>query len=156
MTEGRRLSAAVFALTAMAGAAQGQPVADRILARVNYAEEGGCTAVRVGLNVPVRYIGHFPLTSGDELRIRLQPLALSPADKVGLAGRESLRPPANQRAAIARILYEGDDPAGPSLTLFFRHPVAFQVAQGGDSRSVIIAVAGRTPSETCRPVFPDR
>ncbi len=156
MTEARGLPVAVLALIAMIAAAQAQPVADRILAGVSYAEEGGCTLVRVGLNLPVRYIGHFPLASGDELRIRLQPLALSPADEVGLAGRESLRPPVNLRAAIARILYEGDDPAGPSLTLFFRHPVAFRVAQGGDSRSVIIAVAGRTPSETCRPVFPDR
>ena len=129
-----------------------QPVRDRILSKVQQVEEPECALVRIVLNFPVRYVSHFPYDSGDELRIRIQPIEVTRGEDLALGGRESLRAPKSERAAITEISYEGDDIAGPTVTVFFRHTVAFKVAPGTDSRSIIIAVAGREPSDFCLPV----
>lgn len=132
-----------------------QPVRDRVLAGVEVAEVAECAVVAVSFNFPVRYVSHFPFEAGDELRIQLRAIALSPADEDVLFKRESLRAPKNRRAAIAKIVYEGDRAGGPILTIFFRHPVAFQVGQGADFRSLVIAIPGPEPSESCLPVSPN-
>ncbi len=148
------VSALVVGLTSLATGPQAQPVRDRILAGVHLFEDAGCAVVRVRLNLPVRYLSHFPPSYGDELRIKLRPIIISSEDLAVLFKRESVRAPANDRAAIAKIVYEGDDISGPVLTLFFRHSVAFKVGQGSDFRSLTIAISGEEPSETCLPIFP--
>ena len=129
-----------------------QPVRDRVLSKVQLVEEPECALVRIVLNFPVRYVSHFPYDSGNELRIRIQPIEVTLGEGLALGGRESLRAPKSDRAAITEISYEGDDIAGPTLTVFFSNTVAFKVAPGADSRSIIIAVAGRKPSDFCLPV----
>ena len=136
----------------MPGHPSAQPVSDRVLSGVELTEEPECALVRVRLNFPVRYVSHFPYESGDELRIRIQPIEFSREQSRALHRRESVRAPKSERAAITEITYEDDDIAGPTLTIFFRHTVAFKVAPGADSRSVIIAIAGREPSEFCLPI----
>lgn len=129
-----------------------QPVRDRILSKVQLVEEPECALVRIVLNFPIRYVSHFPYDSGDELRIRIQPIEVTRGEGLALGGRESLRAPKSDRAAITEISYEGDDIAGPTVTILFRHSVSFKVAPGSDSRSIIVAVAGRKPSDFCLPV----
>jgi hypothetical protein len=133
---------------------QAQPVRDRILAGVHLLDESGCAIVKVRLNFPIRYVSHFPFVYGDEVRIKLRPIIISSDDRAALFKRESVRTPVSDRAAIAKIIYEGDDVAGPVLTFLFRHPVAFKVAQGADFRSLIVAISGEEPSEPCLPIFP--
>jgi len=144
------VAAAAFE-TSIVGA---QPVSDRILSSVEVSEEPGCAVVKVNLNFPARYISHFPAEIGDELRIKLQPIEISRDDRRGLLRRESLRAPDSELAAISEIVYEGGDLTGPTLTLFFRHPVAFKVGKGTDSRSLVIAISGTTPSDYCIPAYP--
>ena len=146
----RWCAVAVLALGA-AVPAGAQPVRDRILADVRVVEQAECAIVRVLLKFPVRYVSHFPLASGDELRIMLRPIDVPTADRNALIKRESIRAPSSERAAIEQIMYEGDSVAGPIVTLFFRHVVFFKVGQGGDFRSLIIAISGTAPSDTCRP-----
>jgi hypothetical protein len=128
-----------------------QPVRDRILSKVVASEDAGCTTVTVFLNFPVRYVRHFPYSSGDELRIRLDPIAISPGDREFLFRRESMRAPKNERAAISRLEFDGSGPEGPLLVFLFRRDVAFKVAQGSDYRSIVVAIAGPEPSESCTP-----
>lgn len=157
MKNGRVLglvSASIVGLALLASGPQAQSVKDRILAGVYLFEEAGCAIVKVKLNLPVRYLSHFPPAHGDELRIKLRPILISSDDLAELFKRESVRAPVNDRAAIAKIVYEGDDVSGPVLTFIFRHPVAFKVGQGSDFRSLTIAISGEQPSETCVPVFP--
>jgi hypothetical protein len=148
------LSALIVGLSLPAPGPQAQAVRDRILAGVHLFEEAGCAIVKVKLNLPVRYLSHYPPAYGDELRVKLRPIIISSDDLSELFKRESVRAPASARGAIAKIVYEGDDVSGPVLTFFFRHPVAFKVGQGSDFRSLTIAVSGEQPSETCLPVFP--
>ncbi len=81
----------------------------------------------------------------------LRPIEVPAVDRNALIRRESLRAPDSERAAIEQIAYEGDAVAGPAVTLFFRHAVAFKVAQGADFRSLFIAISGPTPSDACAP-----
>lgn len=148
------VSALALGLTSLAPGLQAQPVRDRILASAHLFEDAGCAVVRVNLNLPIRYLSHFPPAYGDELRIRLRPIVVSSEDRALLLRRESVRAPESDRAAIAKIVYEGDDISGPVLTFIFRHPVAFKVGQGSDFRSLVVAISGETPSDTCLPVFP--
>jgi len=147
----RALVAAMVVTFCAATYATAQPIRDRVLSDVRVTEQADCSIVRVSLNFPIRYVSHFPLAFGDELRIRLRPIEVPAVDQSALIRRESLRAPISERAAIEQIAYEGDVVAGPTLTLFFRHAVAFKVGQGGDFRSLIIAISGPTPSDTCRP-----
>ncbi len=148
------VSALIVGLISLASSSPAQPVRDRILAGVHLFEDAGCAVVKVKLNLPVRYLSHFPPANGDELRIKLRPILISSEDLAVLFKRESVRAPASDRAAIAKIIYEGDDLSGPVLTFLFRHPVAFKVRQGNDFRSLTVAISGEEPSETCLPIFP--
>ena len=133
--------------------AQAQPVRDRVLSGVQVAEDRSCAVVKVNLNFPVRYLSHFPLNAGRELRIKLRSIEISPSDREGLLGRESVRPPASDLADIRKIEYEGDNPAGPVLTFSFRDEANYKVGQGTDFRSLIVAISGPEPSDTCLPIF---
>jgi len=146
-----RLYAVVVLLLGATVPSSAQPIRDRILADVRVVEQAECAIVRVILKFPVKYVSHFPLDSGDELRIALRPIDVPAADRNALIKRESMRAPSSERAAIEQIVYEGDSVAGPIVTLFFRHAVFFKVGQGNDFRSLIIAISGTAPSDTCRP-----
>jgi len=147
-------AAFVIGIALPAAQPHSQPITDRVLAGVNALEVAGCVAVRVNFNFPIRYVSHFPAGFGHELRIKLRPIVVRSRDQPALFQRESVRAPTNNRAAIAEIRFEGDDPSGPVLTFLFRHPVAFKVGQGADFRSLVIAIPGKEPSESCLPVFP--
>jgi hypothetical protein len=133
-----------------AGEALGQPVTERLLDRVEVTEQAGCSTVSVFFNFPVRYVSHFPLTNGRELCIRVRPLAIGTSESQFRFLRESLRPPINERAAVARLTYEGDSAGGPCIWLNFNHLVHFNVGQGEGYRSVDIAVSGPQPDSLCR------
>jgi hypothetical protein len=119
-----------------------QPVRDRILGDLEITEGQNYTVIQVGFNFPVRYVRHFPLESGNELRIKLLPIAISPIDREALFERESIRPPSNDTAGLLEVVYEGDQEVGLFLTLLFHHPVHFQVKQGSDFRSLTVIVGG--------------
>lgn len=118
---------------------------------VTITETGRCAVIRVTFSFPVRYVKHFPYTSGDDLRIQLEPLAASPADREALFTRKSVRPPRSEIASLADVVYEGNVPGGPFLTLFFARPRMFRVEQGRDFRSLIVVVSGEEAAGECPP-----
>jgi hypothetical protein len=122
---------------------------------VEIKEEGKCAVIRVEFSFPVRYVKHFPYESGDDLRIQIEPIAVSQGDKEALFTRESVRPPPNDIASLLEVVYEGNIEGGPFLTLSFRRPVVFKVEQGTDFRSIIIGVHGPEALEPCSPTLED-
>jgi len=123
-----------------------EPTRDRILADIQIEESAECAVINVGFNFPIRYQRHFPAGGGNELRIGLLPISISPDDLKALFERESVRPPESDVAALSEVIYEGDMAGGPFLTLLFRHPVLYEVGQGTDYRSIRVAV--RLPEAT--------
>lgn len=117
-----------------------QPVRDRVLEDVLVAETPDAWEIHVGLSFPARYQRHFPQERGTELRVSMQPLAVSDVDRSELAGRESVRPPSGRPLGLEEVIWEGDMTEGPVITLLFARPVSFWVRQGNDFRSLVVTV----------------
>jgi hypothetical protein len=129
----------------LAGHAQ---TTDRVLSEATIFDGDKCAVVGIGLNLPVQLVSSFPTGHGDELRIRVSPIE-GGVSMIGV--RESLRPPKSDLAGIAKIEFEGDRPEGPTLTITFERPVYFQLGQGADFRSFVLAISGDQPNPECLP-----
>ncbi|MGI9422647.1 MAG: hypothetical protein ACR2PA_05600 [Hyphomicrobiaceae bacterium] len=134
--------------------ATAEPVLDRVLSDVEVLAKPRCTIMKVGFNLRVRFLGHFPAEKGRELRIRVRAIDRQSDYFVGRLKREALSPPRDPRAAVRAIEFETIRADGPTLVIQFERSVAYQVAQGADFQSIIIAVSGPQPSKTCKPDFP--
>ena len=136
--------------------ARAEPALDRVLSGVQVANGKNCTLLNIGFNLRVSYISHFPAGKGQELRIMLRPIDGQQAAAEILTRRESVRAPEIKRAAVRAIDFEAGNAAGPVLVVQFEKPVHFQVGQGGDFQSLVIAISGANPSPSCKAVFPSR
>jgi len=120
-----------------------------IIDDIEITEESGCSEILVTFSFPVRYIKHFPYELGDDLRITIRPIVTGSEERDAIFSREPVVPPPNELAGLTKLVYEGDLPDGPFLTLFFDQVVAYQVGQGDDYRSLIIVVTAPDNPETC-------
>ncbi len=125
-----------------------QPVRGRVLGQLTISPEEDYAVIRVGFNFPVRYVRHFPVESGRELRIRLSPISVGSVDRDALLERESIRPPSGSLPELTEVDFEGDMPGGPVLTLIFQHALEYLVTEGPDFRSILIVVALPVESTT--------
>jgi hypothetical protein len=119
----------------------GQTVADRALNDVRVEQVGGCTTLTVSFNIRVQMLSFFP-ASGRELHIRVRPLDAAAA----LSQRESLRTPASV-SQLRSIEFEGDNPSGPVLSLFFTRDTQFEVTAGEQPQTLVIRLNG--PDGAC-------
>jgi len=138
----RQLLLAAFALMALAAgwAILAQPARDRIIDTATVTAKAGHVFLEVALTLPFRYLSHVPLDTGREVRLRIQPVQVSSSDRDAVFRREATVPPDADVAAIDQVIYEGDAPDGPWLTVRFTRPVRFQVIPGADYRSVVIEI----------------
>ena len=123
---------------------------DQIFSDVRITRENQHEIIKVGFHFPVRYLRHYPINSGRELRIQLEPILTSAEDREALNKRESLVPKPGSRSGLLRIEFEGGDFIDSSILLVFNKPNAYEVRQGRDFRSILILVpvedAGKDPS----------
>jgi hypothetical protein len=117
-----------------------QPARDRLLDCIDVQEGELETRLQINMTIPVRYVSHFPRASGNELRIKLNPIAINPGDRDALFARESLVPVERVQSFLKEVIYEGDIEGGPYLTLLFNRSVHFSVEQGRDSRSIVVRI----------------
>jgi hypothetical protein len=138
----RRLSLVVLVVVALAAgwALSGQPARDKIIDSALINVDAGHVLLDVRLTFPFRYLSHFPQETGSELRIRIVPVRVPSSDLDAVFQNEGLVPPDAEIAAIDQVLYEGDNPDGPYLTIRFNRPVRYQVIPGSDYRSVNIII----------------
>ncbi len=130
----------IFALLLASTLLLSQPVRDRILQEVLVTPGQDAVRVSIVFSDVFRYVTHFPHESSDELRIRLQPVRVAESDITAVFQREAVRPPDAAEAQLEEVLYEGDIPGGPYLSLFFSGPVNYEVEPGTDFRSIAILV----------------
>jgi len=116
--------------------ATAQTVADRALSDIKAETAGGCSTLAITFNIRVQIVSWFPETSGRELHVRLLPL--DGANPTQL--RDSLRTPTSV-PALRSVQYEGDNPSGPILSLFFTRDMAFTVEAGTTPQQVMIRVS---------------
>ena len=136
-------------------AARSEPVTDRVLSGYQILVEPKCTLIKVNFNHRIRYVSHFPLRSGTELRIMLRPIDPRQFDLDG-SMREALRPPQERSLGIKAIQYEAAIAEGPTLTILFDRPVNFDAGGGADFQSLVFSVTNIKAGNACKPVFPGR
>lgn len=117
-----------------------QPVRGRILEDVVISHDGGHHIIEIHLPFRFRYLSHFPAKSGDELRIRLQPVNVSADDAKAVFKRESVVPKYASVVALDEVVYEGDVESGAQLTLFFTRMVSYEVVPDPDYTHIRIVV----------------
>jgi hypothetical protein len=125
----------------------GQTVSDRALSDVSTQTVGDCTTMTIRFHGRVQLLSFFPQTSGRELNIRIRPL-----DNAGMLGRESLRAPTGV-PALRSIEYEGDNASGPTLSLFFKRDVRFDVAAGLEPESIVVSITEAGSTSVCKPTM---
>jgi len=132
----------------------GQPTRaqwDPVLAGVTIAETPGCTTIRIGFEVPIIYLSHFPYESGDNLVVMVRPVGSNRRTPEPELPRETASIPPSSFTALRDIVLEGDAPGGPYLSILFTHEVSYAVRQGRDYRSIDIFVSSPGASQPCPP-----
>jgi hypothetical protein len=137
-----------------AAVAQSKPVLNHILSGYQMVVLQKCALFKVNFNHRVRYVSHFPLGSGTELRIMLRPIDPRQFDIDSSLVGEALRPPQDPRLGIKAIQYEAAVAEGPTLTILFDRPVAFDAAQGADFQSLVFSVADVRHGKACKAAYP--
>lgn len=119
---------------------------DRVLSDVSVGQTEQHIVIKVAFNFPVRYLRHYPLGSGKELNIQLEPILAGAEGASGLKQRESLPAPGNNPAGLVRVEYESTDLGKPTIRVILSKTKAYDVKQGADFRSMEIVLPG-TPEE---------
>lgn len=114
----------------------GQSVADRTLSDVRVDTIAGCTTLTINFNIRLQVLSHFPTEGGREVHVRIRPLDSNAANML----RESLRTPASI-PELRSIEFEGDNPSGPVLSLFFTRDMRFEVEAGSQPQALVIRLA---------------
>jgi hypothetical protein len=152
------LPVAVFvAAGALVQELHAEPAAEKLLSAASVSERDACTVIKIEFNSRVQYVSHMPLTRGDELRISLKPIDQGQTARAAVIEQESLHAPANERASVHAIEL-GPNAGGPNtgemtLSLYFKHNVAYKIAPGADFKSILIAIPGAEPKASCVPVL---
>lgn len=142
-----------LAFAGVAGIAAAGPVTGRVFSRVKVNETEACAVVDIGFNITVQTQSYFPEGRGDHVRIDLKPIEVGRVNGSAVS-REELRPPANEKAGIQEIQYDGDAPTGPVLTVTFNSDRYFIVDQGADFRSVILKISNAPIEGDCSAARP--
>jgi hypothetical protein len=119
---------------------QARPIGEGVMSdvRVFTGDECDPELAVIEMNIPVRYISHFPRSEGSQVRIRIRPLAVSAFDAESLIERSTLTPRFRRQVLLLDATYEGDITGGPFISLRFSETINYQVFQGDDYRSIRI------------------
>ncbi len=123
-TRGNLLKLMMIGTALVSTEVYGQTTTGKTLSDVEVVTAGTCSRITVRFNENVQLLSYFPQTSGRELHVRIK--SLSGDDS---RSRESLRTPEGT-PSLRSISYEGDNPSGPVLSLFFTRDMQFSVSAG--------------------------
>ena len=98
------------------------------------------STITIHLNIPVRYKSHAPESSGDLLRISVEPVVTPGAAADVLFGSETMQWSPDPRVPLFEVVYEGEGFAGTSISLRFEKQVEYQVPANPDFRSIVVIV----------------
>lgn len=145
--------ALIFGVSCFASGARAEPALDRLLQSVQVSNQKQCTAISISFNFRVRYLNHFPATSGRELRISVRALDPLEAASEVVTRRESLRAPQTRFGRLRSIDFEVLNAAGPVLTVLFEQATNYRVSQGDDFQSIVVEIFGPKGPGKCSKVF---
>src|SRR6516165_784711 len=84
---------ALILLSTLFTPAGAQAVKNRVLTSYQIVADRKCSLIKVNFNHRIRYVSHFPVSFGTEVRIMLRAIDPRQFDLDGGLQREALRPP---------------------------------------------------------------
>ena len=145
----KSITSIVSGLLFISISASAQPPRNQILDDVHVTEKAGCYTVQIAFTFPVRYVRHFPFEQGKDLQIHIEPIAVGKLDKQAIFDRESMKMRPSVGLPLDQVVYEGDVEGGPYLHVLFNEVVNYEVGQGTDFRSILVAIQNTdTPPDT--------
>ncbi len=112
----------------------------QVLEDVVVFEEKGRTVLQVRFSTPVRYENHFPANKSDFLQIKVRTVALLGTGDNEYLSSDNILPGFLEKVPVAEVAFEGDVPGGPFVSLRFREPLRYQVAEDPSLRGINIIV----------------
>ncbi|MGI9234392.1 MAG: SPOR domain-containing protein [Woeseiaceae bacterium] len=116
-------------------------------------DDNSAASIEVRFNCKAEFLRHEPQGSSDRLRVYLDPTGIcNGVSPVVAQSRSRLRPANSDSANLIDLEYDGDSPAGPTLTLNFSQPVNASVEMSGVSFGLVVSIGAvsdqpaRTPS----------
>lgn len=132
----------------------GQPTRaqwDPVVGDVRITTAPGCATIRIGFEIPIVYLRHFPYESGETLLVMVRPVGGNPRNLEPELPRQTASIPPSEFTALRDIVFEGDAPGGPYLSILFTQELSYVVRQGRDYRSIVVYVASPGASAPCPP-----
>jgi len=140
----RAVRGALLAAVATFGATSAEAAGDRVLDQLS-TDTG---SVVVQFNCPMSYVSNYPLRSGDELRIELQPLpGCAPPTNLG----ETLPVPKDNPAGLVDLRLDQSLGARRALTLHFARKVDFLIRPRPGLTGIEIVLARRAGRSSVEP-----
>ncbi|MBE0584412.1 MAG: tetratricopeptide repeat protein [Desulfofustis sp.] len=98
--------------------------------------------IHIEFTLPIRYVRHFPLEYGREVRIQLRPILSNVQGSLEVRAKDALFPPEQNTAGLTRVEYDGSG-GQPTITLTFARARSYSVQQGTDFRSLNILLPNK-------------
>jgi tetratricopeptide (TPR) repeat protein len=135
------MAIAVATSLVAATAAHAQRAGGRVITGLDVTGPKDCTALRVDFSLPMRYLEHFPPHEGDDIRVKVMPVAVSDEERDSVRVRESARlSTPDARVPLQEVTFDGTIENVALLTFDFERPVTFSMDQGEDFRSLVLFV----------------
>ena len=143
------ITATAFWIALPAGV-MAQGTLDRFLSSVEVSSAGKCNRIDIRLNRPASYVGHFPVNSGTELAVRVEPLGTEQTpDEQKIPLRESANVPAGNAAGLNSVAFDVTTSGGPVIRLVFGHAVSFRVVMDTESRHIRVDESEKSNTASC-------
>ncbi len=128
-----------------------KPVTNHFLSEARLSDEGTCSILTISFNFRTRYLSHFPVKKGRELRINIKPIDTGVAvnEAIYKFSREALRALKDRRVSLDAIEFEGNAAGGQVLSIHFPQAINYAVSQGSDFTSLEIALNPDGDAASC-------
>jgi len=127
--------------------AQSNPLIDS----VDIEETKSNIYIKMTFNVVVNPISHFPLHSGKQLDIIIQPVAATADGQATTTKEQRLGFKSTSEMPLTLIRYEPNNPAGKVISLLFNKTITFSLNPQGNPRVIIVSMRKPTTKTSAQP-----
>lgn len=109
--------------------------------------------IRIDLGVPMQYLNHVPSARGDQLLVRLRPVATGSGVGADLTSRQEYPWTPTARVPLSGVQFERLDPNTAQVVLTFRRQVSFSLPERKDFRGLRVLLAEPSPPVTTQSAY---
>ncbi len=126
-----------------------------VLEDVRFGIQGDYAMLQVDFGVPVKYVRHFPASYGPMVQIKVKFYNVTGTYREEVEGKEVIKPRLpDARIPLEDVIFEGNVPGGPYVTLRFSKPVKYIVQDGIGFHSILVMV--ELPKETAPTILAEK